>query len=84
VSEVLTACVLGGLFGLLSLLIFQLQAVAARHREDFKAWDIERGRYVAALLSQSRAGDLAASSVVRPRPPASDEPKKPVIHQEGM
>jgi cytochrome bd-type quinol oxidase subunit 1 len=56
------------------------------HREHsaFKAWDIERGRYVAALLSQTRAGDLAASSVVRAQPTRPAEPKPPQPVMEGM
>ena len=68
---------------LLAVVVYLLD----REHRAFKAWDIERGRYVAALLSQAKNGDGVASTIVRPRPQSgmvkSEEPK-PVIYQEGM
>lgn len=81
---ILYACISGSLMGLIVFLVFRLQVVNDRHRQDYRDWDVERGRYVAALLSQSKAGDLAASAVVRPKPAKADLPAKPVIYQEGM
>lgn len=85
---ILLACCVGGLFGLVAGLLMLLEQAHKDHRKDYTAWDIERGRYVAALLAKSAMGDGPAASVVRPRPQSgpvkSDEPPKPVIYQEGM
>jgi len=61
--------------------------VVFRLLKCWKDWDVERGRYVAALLAQSKMGDGVASTVVRPRPqsgPVRSEPPDKVIYQEGM
>jgi len=71
--------VIAGLLGQNAFLQVRHAAERRAHDTHYAAWDVERGRYVAALLSQSKAGDLAASSVVRPKPAAYVPPEpKPV------
>lgn len=82
--ELILAGVVGALFCVVVYLLRQLQLEREGYDERYTAWDVERGRYVAALLSQGRAGDLAASSVVRPRPAKPAEEPKKVMHPEGM
>jgi hypothetical protein len=71
----------GILAGLVVFLVLRLQTVADKHAEAYKTWDVERGRYVAALLAQAKSGDLVASSVVRPRPTTSGVPAEPKPQQ---
>ena len=48
------------------------------HAVDRRAWDVERGRYVAALLAKQSMGDQVASTVVRPRTPQERPVPQPV------
>jgi hypothetical protein len=77
--------VIAALLGLIVFLMLELKWAHLDKDRGYTAWDIERGRYVAALLAQSRSGDLAASSVVRPRiGPVRSEPVEPKPVMEGM